>query len=397
MMRRNRKHLTVLVLAGLLSLVWLFQLTNKSRFLQKAFVTEIREYAITKPICLPNKTLSTTEDLLCMEMPSFLPDYKNPCWRNGDGRLRCLPYFMQIGMSKSGSTDLFDRITQHPDILGNQGVVGKETRWWSWIRYGTTLIRKAKKKTFEDYLNLFNKPALVIDSPTKTDENGFHFAITGDGSPMDAWDFRGWTQIPQNKGLKEPQVLTPDLVRHVNKNTKFIMIMRNPVERLYSDYYFMRLAGDSSLHFHNSVVASIAILNQCLRNNSMLTCLTGNEQHQLWNRAARIHIGFYSEHVKQWLRVFPRKQILFLRTEDYSADVSSHMSQIFNFLGSRPLTATEMKSYGISLEAKKHVTARKKAKGPMLQKTRELLTALYEPYNKKLAEILHEDRFLWRD
>ena len=48
---------------------------------------------------------------------------------------------------------------------------------------------------------------------------------------MDFWDFRGWTRIPQNKGLREPAVLTPHLMRHLYKDPKFIVILRNPVDR----------------------------------------------------------------------------------------------------------------------------------------------------------------------
>lgn len=57
------------------------------------------------------------------------------------------------------------------------------------------------------------------------------FFPSGDGTPMDMWDFRGWTMIPQNKGLKEPQYLTPHLIRHVNRDVKLLILLRNPVDR----------------------------------------------------------------------------------------------------------------------------------------------------------------------
>lgn len=70
----------------------------------------------------------------------YLPEFKNPCWKNGT-QLHCLPYFMLIGMDKCGSTDLFDRLIKHPEILGNgknstKPSDNKETKWWSWLRYG---------------------------------------------------------------------------------------------------------------------------------------------------------------------------------------------------------------------------------------------------------------------
>ena len=48
---------------------------------------------------------------------------------------------------------------------------------------------------------------------------------------MDFWDFRAWPLIPQNKGLSEPVVLTPHLMRHLYPDPKFIVILRNPVDR----------------------------------------------------------------------------------------------------------------------------------------------------------------------
>ena len=49
---------------------------------------------------------------------------------------------------------------------------------------------------------------------------------------MDFWDFRAWPLIPQNRGLQEPMVLTPHLMKHLYRDPKFIIIMRDPVERL---------------------------------------------------------------------------------------------------------------------------------------------------------------------
>lgn len=54
----------------------------------------------------------------------------------------------------------------------------------------------------------------------------------GDGTPVNGWDFRGWPRDPQNKGLKEPKVLIPHLMRHMLKDPKFIILVRDPVERL---------------------------------------------------------------------------------------------------------------------------------------------------------------------
>lgn len=48
----------------------------------------------------------------------FDANSKNPCWRDGDeGKFHCLPYAYILGMPKCGTTDLYMRLTNHPDVL----------------------------------------------------------------------------------------------------------------------------------------------------------------------------------------------------------------------------------------------------------------------------------------
>lgn len=88
---------------------------------------------------------------LSQEKKTFLKNFKNPCWYEPSGKnqsssssvqnkiLRCLPYFHIFGVCKTGTTDLFFRLIQHPQILPNAGVLGKETWFWSWRRYGESM------------------------------------------------------------------------------------------------------------------------------------------------------------------------------------------------------------------------------------------------------------------
>ncbi len=49
---------------------------------------------------------------------------------------------------------------------------------------------------------------------------------------MDFWDLTSWREIPQNYVTKlEPDVMTPDLIKHVNPNVKLILLLRDPIER----------------------------------------------------------------------------------------------------------------------------------------------------------------------
>ena len=68
--------------------------------------------------------------LSSQDPPVFLPDFKNPCWME-NRTLRCLPYFYLAGVAKSGTTDLYHRITQHPHVL----TLEKENHWWVRTRF----------------------------------------------------------------------------------------------------------------------------------------------------------------------------------------------------------------------------------------------------------------------
>ncbi len=41
-----------------------------------------------------------------------------------DGMFKCLPYFQILGVSKCGTTDLYNRLTEHPDMIDCSWKVG---------------------------------------------------------------------------------------------------------------------------------------------------------------------------------------------------------------------------------------------------------------------------------
>lgn len=330
------------------------------------------------------RVINQVEDLLCMPSPRLLPNYKNPCWNTTDGKFRCLPYFQIVGMDKCGSTDLFDRIAKHPDVLKNKGVLKKETMWWSWKRYGHWLKTVRRVESFNMYLRYFDTAAGSIQ---KQPHAGL---ITGDGTPMDLWDNSGWVNIPQNEGLSEPTVITPHLIKHVNPGVKLIIILRDPVERLFSDYIFLQQGVRTRKAFHEEVIRSIKELHRCTRNSSLRTCLYDRSLHVKIN--ARIHLGFYPIFLKDWFRVFPREQFLILRTEDYSEQIEAHLKQLYSFLGLRDLPDSEIKTFAKA--KRKYVTKTKQGKH-MLPETRAILKRLYIKPIQELADLLNDRRFLW--
>ncbi|XP_059177868.1 carbohydrate sulfotransferase 15-like [Physella acuta] len=380
----------VLLLSGAVLVLVCTQLSwsNVSRMsIQSATV-----YDTAEPSCIDRLApkYNRVEDIFCLNLPKFLPQFKNPCFYEyflmGKRKLRCLPYFYIIGMDKSGSTDLHGRIAKHPLIYGNAGEMDKETQFWSWSRYGFMNKRRGlMKTTLDNYMDLFSQTAQVIDAHNDTE------IITGDATPMDLWDFRGWPMIPQNSDLNEPWVLTPHFLKYIYKGApKLIIQFREPIDRLYSDYVFLDY-GKDPLEFHKHSLQAIDMMNACLKNHSTRFCYFDYNMYQ--KLPARIHLGCYSVFLKEWFRVFPRSAFHVTRTTEYKNDMEGTLKGVFDFLEIPQLSKTLMAD--VLNQTKRHVTAEKK--GVALPETVKVLREFYADCNKETAELLGDDRFLWKD
>lgn len=330
------------------------------------------------------------DDIMNMKPINFLQNYKNPCFKDPKGTLKCLPYFMLIGLDKSGTTDLFFKIVKHPDVLKNSGDLnGKETLWWSWKRYGYGYywFQNKPMENLEKYYSYFKKAADIIE--TTSDNSGYHPMITCDGSVGDLWDFTGWPQIHQNRGLKEPKVLTPHLIKHLSPNTKFIIMLRDPIRRLHSDFHYWHFDGTSSEDFHRQVLESIGQLNDCTQKYSLRNCVFDRTFH--CNVTVRLHLGMYWVFLQEWLKVFPKDQFLILRMENFIKDSKSTLKRIFKFLELRDVSNSDRDS---PFQKPLYVNNMKKSH-QILDKTKRVLKRFYQPSNKKLVRMLSDEQFLW--
>ncbi|KAH9520265.1 Carbohydrate sulfotransferase 15, partial [Bulinus truncatus] len=335
--------------------------------------------------------------------PRFLTNYKNPCWYErkaspeNDRTLRCLPYFHVIGVDKCGTTDFWNRLTKHPEIVSPNAVLDKETHWWSWRRFGFDIwVNDQKIKHFERYLQYFDRPSKVIEKNTHPNDSRFHHLITGEGSPTIFWDFTGWDKIPQNYNkTPETALTTPDCIKHLTPRAKFIAIFRNPTTRLYSDYifldYFRPYHNISAEIFHQDVLRSIEMFQECLIQHTELFCLYSKQIHM--NIPVRLFVGMYDVFLATWLKVFPKDQILVFRNEDYSSNIRVYLQKTFDFLGLTPLQDSDLDR----LESLPRMYETKKAKdlAPMLSTTKDILDRFYAKYNQQLARRLQDSRFLW--
>lgn len=127
----------------------------------------------------------------------------------------------------------------------------------------------------------------------------------------------------------------PAVLSRVLPNAKFIVLMRNPVTRLYSHYLHTCADRQSKVlfkipkqlqqyapNFHREVVADIKHFKGCLRNRSPYECVNDNRFRSIacGGVGFRITVGLYYVHLSKWLQFYPKEHFLFLRTKDISAD-----------------------------------------------------------------------------
>ena len=83
-----------------------------------------------------------------MALPSPTPPLQ-------DKKLRCIPYYHILGVSKCGTTDIYNRLIKHPHIYES---LNKGPHWWDecpWPLKGACTA--PPNGDFEGYINLFSK------------------------------------------------------------------------------------------------------------------------------------------------------------------------------------------------------------------------------------------------
>ncbi|XP_076466182.1 carbohydrate sulfotransferase 15-like [Babylonia areolata] len=312
-------------------------------------------------------------------------------------RLRCLPYFYIAGMPKSGSTDLFKKVMQHPDVVRPPF---KEPHWWAKNRFGVRL-NFSSAVSLSDYIDLFDNAAIQIENRQQSHgkDKGkagiYHPVITGDASASTFWSNDEWWRLPENCGLTEPRFTNAHHIHRLTPHARIIVILRNPTDRLFSDYLYFTKTNKSAANFHQDVVQSIEKLRECMATQTLRACIYDK---QVANGVAkvRLRVGVYHIYMAEWLKVFPPDQLLVLRTEDYSKDIRSALRQVFNFLGLRQLRrGQEDEVVGLPIANTRKMKDRDV--GPMLDRTRQALHEFYQPHNQLLARLLQDQRFLWKD
>jgi N-acetylgalactosamine 4-sulfate 6-O-sulfotransferase len=293
--------------------------------------------------------------------------------------LLCLPAFFLAGFPKCGTTTLHAMLYKHPMIAKPSR---KEPHWWT---------RMPLNNMNEMHLRL-----AVIFYLQNFNVGGSGQVLTYDATTSTLWDSNF---LADNRDF----CAMPAAISHILPHTKFIVMMRDPVSRTFSNFLFdctlffstniakwpQHDPSNVTVWFHQQVVKEVAYFNQCMSSNrSVFECASDKQFRRIQKRChtigVRLVVSIYYIHLLKWLQFFPKEQFLFLRMEDMSNN-QTFMKKISDFLN---IDRWKPNQFGmIENKIKVHVT--------MLPETRQILSDFFRPFNQQLVKLTGDTRFLW--
>ena len=200
-----------------------------------------------------------------------------------------VPDFFICGAARSGTTSLWEYLRQHPEIYMPANIGDKEPSYFCDL-YGMT--------DWQAYVSLFR------DAGNKK-------------------------RVGEASGpyLTSPE--SPGLIKAVVPNARIIISLRNPVERAWSLYKWMRANGYEKA---GTFAEALEAEDKCRVGNVEFIRNNGQYYHNF----LYFHSGLYHDHVKRFFDVFGRGSVHVQIFEDFVRTPIEHMRRIFSFLDVDP-------------------------------------------------------------
>jgi hypothetical protein len=239
-----------------------------------------------------------------------------------------LPDFLIIGAARCGTSSLFSNLLKHPRIRGPH--------------LPRTSFSNEKEAHFFDkkihrgfslswYENRFNDPGRDIVFFEATPNYLYHPAV-------------------------------PKLVKKHMAYAKFIVMLRNPVNRAWSHFY----------HWRSKCGWDVSVLKQ--------------KGHEIVKK------GIYHEQLERWFEYFPRDKFLIIKSEVFYRNETPVIKECFNFLGLEKCDF-DQKSITYWDPKREYLTARRTYDKPPNHIV-GWLRNFYAPHNERLEKMLNRE-FGW--
>ncbi len=245
------------------------------------------------------------------------------------------PDFLIVGAQKSGTTVLSSLLRQHPLILKSRGgeVHFFDNNFYRGVEWYKT---KFLPRPDQNYL-LFDKSPYYLFHP-----------------------------------------LAPERAHSLYPNLKIIIILRNPVDRAYSQYWHnKRRENREPLSFEEAIAAEPERIQ-------------GEEEKMIANPRyfshAHMHCsylsrGVYITQVQRWLDYFPKEQVMIISSTDLHTNTDRVINKLFNFLGVPEFHDLKVRKSKSNYD-------------PMNPKLRQKLIDYFRPHNEELEAFLGRE-FNW--
>ena len=288
--------------------------------------------------------------LWLLENPQFNP-YRfsfEKLYRKMTSRLRPLPDFIIIGVGRAGTTALYSYLIQHPLIVpastdNNESVA--DLHFFEYI--------------ISNNIQWYKSHFPISFSKSNNHKNSF---ITGEYT---------------STYMYHPHV--PKRIFNLLPKIKLIVILRNPIDKAYSTYQQQFRFGEYTTSFEDTINAELRRIDL---NKDFPELNSDNYDFENFVAQNIIRHGIYADYLEIWLKIFDRKQILILNSDDLKKSTNETLQRVFNFLN--------ISNYDIKDTSQVNV-----GKYPSISKiTRKKLIEFFKPHNQRLNKLL-DTEFDW--
>jgi len=269
--------------------------------------------------------------------------YRKYC--NIAGPFHLSPDFIIFGISRSGTTSLFQYLSKHPNI---EPCAIKEPHYFDqYYDRGINWYR----------MNFPLKWQNLISTKIKNQK-----LVTGEAT---------------GAYLLNPHA--PKRIYDLNPKIKLILLLRNPIDRAFSHYQRKLNNGTEKLSFEE------AIEKENSRIAGELEKMEQNEKYYSDNFHTNSYLatGLCASRLKRWLEYFPLDQISIIENEDFLQNPQKIYDETLNFLGLPHHKLSNTKKF-----------SKQKSSIQINPKTREKLVEYCKPFNEELFSIIGK-RFDW--
>ena len=290
--------------------------------------------------------------LWLLENPQFNPDRFSfeKLYRKMTSRLRQLPDFIIIGAGRAGTTALYSYLIQHPLIAAaltdnNESVA--DLHFFEYI--------------ISNNIQWYRSHFPILFSKSNKHKNSF---ITGEYT---------------STYMYHPDV--PKRIFNLLPKIKLIVILRNPIDKAYSTYQQQFRFGEYTTSFEDTINAEFRRIDL---NKDFPELNSNNYDFENFVAQNIIRHGVYADYLETWLKIFDRKQILILNSDDLKKSTKETLRRVFNFLN--------VSNYDIKDTSQVNV-----GKYPTINKiTRKKLIEFFKPHNQRLNKLL-DTEFNWNN